>query len=323
MAILIGIDEAGFGPTLGPLVVSGVAFRIPNVDLQRCLWSILAATCTKSSRDAGHRLTIADSKQVYRSGAGVSGLVGVERSVLVMLAAAGQRPKSWMELLDFLAPDIRKSLEEYPWYAAGDSPLPLAGETGDVGTRATALRRDCLSHDVEFLGACVEALPEGHFNRLVRKTRNKHAIAAGLVLRIIDRLISRSDGSPMRVCADRLGGRVYYREDIRSAFPGYELAVLEESDVRSAYRLTGGRSTIDVEFVVEGEDRHFPIALASLFSKYLRESFMHRFNAYWCEHDPSLRPTAGYYSDARRWLTDAAPLLRRLSVDRTLLVRER
>ncbi|MCH8916798.1 MAG: hypothetical protein IIC52_01970 [Proteobacteria bacterium] len=41
MAIVAGIDEAGFGPTLGPLVVSGVAFRVPDDQVDRCLYGLL------------------------------------------------------------------------------------------------------------------------------------------------------------------------------------------------------------------------------------------------------------------------------------------
>ena len=39
--------------------------------------------------------------------------------------------------------------------------------------------------------------------------------------------------------------------------------------------------------------------------------------------DEGLEPTAGYYTDAQRWLEEAAPVLRRAKVHRDLLVRER
>jgi len=60
-----------------------------------------------------------------------------------------------------------------------------------------------------------------------------------------------------------------------------------------------------------------------VYSKYVRELFMRLFNDYWCAQQAALRPTAGYYGDAQRWLDDADPVLRRLQVDRRLLVRER
>jgi hypothetical protein len=50
---------------------------------------------------------------------------------------------------------------------------------------------------------------------------------------------------------------------------------------------------------------------------------MRLFNGFWCEAAPDLRPTAGYYTDAQRWLGDADEVIRRLSVDRRVLVRDR
>src|SRR4030042_446845 len=41
MVVLAGIDEAGFGPLLGPLVVSSSAFSLPNHFLTEDLWQIL------------------------------------------------------------------------------------------------------------------------------------------------------------------------------------------------------------------------------------------------------------------------------------------
>ena len=64
-----------------------------------------------------------------------------------------------------------------------------------------------------------------------------------------------------------------------------------------------------------------PIALASIFSKYLRELLMARFNAYWAGHVDDLRPTAGYYQDGQRFLRDIEPAIGRLGVDRSQLVR--
>jgi hypothetical protein len=60
-----------------------------------------------------------------------------------------------------------------------------------------------------------------------------------------------------------------------------------------------------------------------MFSKYLRELHMRAFNEYWCGQHEGLRPTAGYHTDAERWLEDAAPALKRLAIDRRMLVRSR
>ena len=37
-----------------------------------------------------------------------------------------------------------------------------------------------------------------------------------------------------------------------------------------------------------------------MLSKYLRETLMTRFNAYWQTHLPDVMPTAGYYGDGTR-----------------------
>ena len=47
------------------------------------------------------------------------------------------------------------------------------------------------------------------------------------------------------------------------------------------------------------------------------------FNEYFHERAPELKPTAGYTTDARRWLRDAEPLLAALPLAPTALVRRR
>jgi hypothetical protein len=60
-----------------------------------------------------------------------------------------------------------------------------------------------------------------------------------------------------------------------------------------------------VIFEVEAEARHFPVALASMTAKLVRELAMMRFNRYWSGRMAELKPTAGYRNDAHRWLDDA------------------
>ncbi|MFQ5495011.1 MAG: hypothetical protein ACE5EX_06480 [Phycisphaerae bacterium] len=324
MALLVGIDEAGFGPLLGPLVVSGVAFRVPDDALDACLWDTLRQSCTaRVSADGGRshrRIVVADSKKLHRPGGGPGAL---EKTALVMLAAAGHRPTAWRALMELLAPGAGKVLERYPWYRGTDVTLPVSSTVGDIATQANAVRRDCVAHGVHMNGALCEAVTVGQYNRLVERTRNKAVVLTGQVFRIVDRVLRAWPDPNVRVCVDRLGGRVHYREALTTALPAHDLTILEESSHRSAYRLTFPSRTCRIEFIAGGDRRHFAVALASVFSKYVRELYMYALNRHWCRCVPGLAATAGYYTDARRWLSDAAEALARLSVDRSLLVRLR
>ena len=78
-----------------------------------------------------------------------------------------------------------------------------------------------------------------------------------------------------------------------------------------------------IRFEVEADGNHMPAALASMVSKYTRELYMHVFNEYWTHQVSGVRPTAGYYTDAKRWLGEMSEELDRRRVDRRLLVRSR
>lgn len=317
---MAGIDEAGFGPTLGPLVVTGVAFRVPDDRLDTCLWETLRQSCCDSIRHVKRRLVIADSKKLHRSG---SGLAVLERTALVMLAAAGRRPNSLRSLVDLVAPGRGAHLDTYPWYAGREVSLPVSEANDDFGPQANAVRRDCKAHQVALHGVYSEPLSVGAFNAMVTSTKNKAVVLLGMALRIVDRILRSAPDEQVRFLVDRLGGRTHYRPALTTSFPGFELQILEESPTRSAYRLKSVPRQCDIEFVTRGDSKHFPVALASIYSKYLRELHMHAFNEYWSTRVPGLKPTAGYYTDAQRWLQDVSGELRDGTCDRTLLVRQR
>ena len=320
VVILLGIDEAGYGPLLGPLTVAGVAFRVPDDRADACLWRILADSITRSVRRTDIRLPIVDSKKLYSR---QDGLMALERTALVMLKTAGRQPASFKSLLKVVAPKMVGDLDAYPWYARFDPALPLATSAADIGTRANAVRRDMDQQGVELIAVHADVVCEGHFNRLVEATRNKSILPLQSGMRIIQRMLERGEGVALSVCVDRNGGRERYADKLMTFFEGSSLRIREETPQRSAYELKTELGAFSIEFVVKAEERSLPVALASVFAKYVREAMMRGLNAYFLEYLPTLAPTAGYYTDAQRFLEAIAPVIVRERLDRAMLVRSR
>ncbi len=84
MAVVAGIDEAGYGPLLGPLAVTATAFRVPDEAAEADLWELFRAAVARGAVRDNRRLRVADSKKLHHGSAGIELL---ERNVLPFLAA--------------------------------------------------------------------------------------------------------------------------------------------------------------------------------------------------------------------------------------------
>ncbi len=318
--LLVGIDEAGYGPLLGPLVVSAAALDVPR-DLEgESLWTLLAKSVSSKPAAARGRIPIVDSKKLHKPQEGIARL---ERTALTVTTAWRGMPTTLRELLTALCPESIPLLAQHPWYRDANPSLPLDADEGGIRISARLLGDDAAIHDVKIAGAWSEVLPEGHYNRLVKATHNKATVLLGLTLRLMQRVADAHPSHRIFFFIDKQGAREHYAPLLLKSFDDRRLRVLEEEPDRSAYEMISGESTWQVHFSQSGESRHMPTALASIFSKYLRESLMGCFNAYWRAHDPGLRATAGYYEDGHRFLRDIATHIDRLGTDRALLVRER
>jgi hypothetical protein len=117
---------------------------------------------------------------------------------------------------------------------------------------------------------------------------------------------------PAFIAVDRQGGRAGYARELEEHVArGARVRTLSESDERSTYEVGDG---LVVSFEVEAEDRHLPVALASMGAKFVRELFMRRLNAFFAERKPGLAPTAGYVEDGRRFLAEVKPILLREAI---------
>jgi ribonuclease HII len=87
-------------------------------------------------------------------------------------------------------------------------------------------------------------------------------------------------------------------------FPDMELKILLEGPAASSYELKFDGKQMRLHFVVGADQRFFPVSLASMVSKYLRELLVDNINRYFTGLLPDLKPTAGYWKDGLRFIDD-------------------
>lgn len=320
MVIVAGIDEAGFGPIMGPLVVSAAAFEVPDELVDSPLWPAIAPTVSRRPGRRGSVLAIDDSKKLFHRDRPAA-LEHLERGVLGLLATRRRRPRSLDGLLGIVAPGAFDARGAYPWYAGADLPLPRCLDATHVGLVANAAGSALAAAGLRLAAMRSEVVLPAEFNRLVRATRNKLATLFDVTSRLLAWLWRKFPDRRLRLYADRHGGRLRYLHPLRRLLPHVDMRVLREDAECSAYRLSDGRRQVEIHFGAGFDAEHLPVALASMLSKYLRELLMELENAFWARHVPHLAPTAGYYVDGKRFLGDIAAAAEALDVDADLLRR--
>lgn len=321
--ILAGIDEAGYGPLLGPLVVGCCAFAVEEAEAAElpCLWQRLRRVVSKSRDRKGIRLHINDSKLVY-SPAG--GLKELERSILALAGACGRGAEDLGGFLRAVAGEVEGELGDYPWYVPGSvERFPLEQESASIRLLANGLRTEMDRCRTPCTHLAARIIPERRFNAIVERTRNKSSLLFSEVAGHLDYLLRNFADQGLVIFCDRQGGREHYGRLLRLMFEEWSLEVVEESEGHSEYRLERGGRGVRLIFREKAETQCMAVALASMLSKYLREALMHRFNAYWQALVPGLAPTAGYYTDGMRFLQDIAQKRGELGIGDEAMIRTR
>jgi hypothetical protein len=314
--IRIGLDEAGYGPLLGPLVVGASAFRVaqPGLDLRAGLRGLVCRAGERRRHAAPRAVAIDDSKEIHRR----RGLDGLAAGVRWAAQAAGRPPPE--DLDDWLtrfADRPPSAFSAEPWFEAPHAARVPACELPDD------LRARCLLQGIEPLGVWVSPVLPAELNEACAATHNKARVLFLTTMTLLVRLLEEHPGEDVEVTLDRQGGRLDYRAWLDDVFPFMGLRELVAPEGEAGYVLRSGGRHVRLAFVTRGDGRHLEVGLASMAAKLTRELFMARLNAWFTARQPDLKPTAGYVEDGRRWLEDAAPTLRRERLDLTRLVRSR
>jgi ribonuclease HII len=320
MAWIIGIDEAGYGPNLGPLVMSAVAYRVPHESAAADLWEVLAqASCREAGDD--DRIWINDSKILYSTSKGIADL---ERNVLAVFAGDRlHQPLSLFEWLEELAPTADGDDGRLPWYGA-DRTLPVAISLEDLHEPAARFRAVCETNGIGLAAVHACVIEPASFNRAVDHWGSKGGALAEAIQALISAMLPCLEvDEPVYFLVDKHGGRNTYAALLQHCFPDGLVFVRRESMASSQYDIQGYAGPISLRFQPRADGEHFCVALASMLSKYLREMLMGEFNRFWLERLPGLEPTAGYPMDAMRFYDAIRPMVEQLGIAHEVVWRKR
>jgi hypothetical protein len=320
MAYLIGTDEAGYGPNLGPLVISATLWLVPEELLRRDLYEVLCdCVCNGAPARTDPRLAIADSKQLYQPGGGL-GLL--ECGVLAALRATGVAPPCWREVWSRLDPACEEFLAAVPWHGDYDADLPCAVDAVQLETAAERFAAGLRRARVELVQMRSAAIFPLQWNDLLDEHQNKASALSYCTLGMVRDLAAELDEGPILIVCDKHGGRNRYAGLLQHFFPDDFIETRREGRAESIYQWGRPPRRVEARFVAGGES-FLPSALASMTSKYLRELAMAAFNAFWLGRQPTLKPTAGYPSDALRFKSEIAELQTTLGISDRQLWRNR
>jgi ribonuclease HII len=297
--ILLGVDENGLGPRLGPLVVTSVVARVEGDGHKRVV-----------SRPRGAlRSRLGDSKRLVAYGESSLG----EAWARAILRRNGQTepggPAEVVRLLSLDDPEVLRAPcpsdhADQCWSPGGDAFAAEGKLVADV--ERDLARLDAAGVRVLYAACvvtCARRLNDGIARGLTRFHLDLHSME-----RLALEARARAGVDVIATCG-KVGGFARYPPAF-GPMNGRLHAVAEEGRARSEYHVPGlGR----IAFVRDAEDRHILVGMASLIGKWVRDLLMARIVRYHRKDTPDLPDASGYHDPVTARFVEATRLTRKKS----------
>jgi ribonuclease HII len=295
--LLLGVDENGLGPRLGPLVATSVCLEVGEYDRTR-----LQRVAT--------RVGIGDSKQTSAFGQ----MRAAEGLALAVLEALHDRiPCNVDELLHCLELDgpaeLRASCPRRSHDQCWSQDVALPAFEGEIREGRAQLAR-LRKHGVSLRGARSVVTCAGRMNAQLQRLGSRTSVDLAMFERLVLTAAQEQTG-PITAILGMVGGIRDY-ERYFSLLTSDRISEPLRTKQAVSYQVAGVGS---MSFEIDADARHLPVALASMIGKYVRELCMERQNRFYVQHQQDLPRPSGYHDPVtRRFVEQSRPLRRRLGI---------
>lgn len=308
----VGIDEVGYGPILGPLVIGFIPIvsSLKADDFNNQINEFL------SKNDL---ITVQDSKLFFR---GSNKHFKLELEILGFLSLFYNPFTYYREFLSFFLRN--KIMWEKAIWLNPNLKIPFFTKEGSASiildkrgiykkcffTTTTKIRKPWLFQIEPYL-----------FNRMLESYDTKSELITYSVCGWVRRFVEMySPDYNLTFYIGRHGGRKFYQRHLYRFFE--KVQIIEEKNAYSHYRVQLDELEANLIFITNAEKKFPIVALSSMVAKYFRELSMHCFNLFWQKYKIALKPTSGYIPDALGFLESIKDIVQKLNINITEIVRK-
>ena len=243
--LLIGVDEAGYGPSMGPLTICATVWRVPIAFDATQMADLLEPEfqCEPIKSNSSH-IPIGDSKNIHKDGLAVEGLILGSR--FLSFEIDGAIESEWDRRIACYAYEDWMRLPAIPWYVKRpcmnteildriirDQPAYFCGGS-----------KRLKQESIQLVGIRMRIFDELEFNRQLDRTGNKSTLLSEASLNLVKLAISEfaNKQEMVEVYCDKHGGRNRYQSILTFVFNEAWFAIVCESRACSRYTAKSLRS---------------------------------------------------------------------------------
>jgi ribonuclease HII len=248
---ITGIDENGFGPVMGPLIITGTTINIKKTPVR---WLP----------------GISDSKKFFpvRS---IKNFKKIEETVIALFFLLKKYfPESPEEIICKLCIEntcparddfCHKNIPQTYIWADKEQAKKLAENFA-----LWSEKENFEIENIESRPVCVK-----EFNAFTGRGDSKFFLNFTNFCKVVNNI---RDKKNLEVQAGRIGSMLYYSKFLRYSFPAGEIEILQETPAKAIYGIHEKNKSFTFAFFTDVETISFPAAVSSIVGKYIREIFM-------------------------------------------------